>query len=374
MAYEDLLKHQPFALEPAQKDALLKAALAEAHEHHYENSLPYRRFCEKRGVGKEFRDFDYRDYPYFPVEIFKTMRLSSVEDAQIVRTLQSSATSSQTPSQVAIDNVTRIRQMKTLMWLLSARLGKQRRPFVMLDVDPNRIPPGQMTISARAAAIRGFLIGASSASYCMKAGKDGALEIDLDATHAALESAAKAEQPLVLFGYTYVLYAYVAKEFLERGVKFDLSQATVMHIGGWKKLQSQAVSKSVFNATLSEVFGVREKEIVDVYGFTEHLGVIYADGADGVKRCPLVSEIIVRDPQTLEPVPDGESGLVQFLTPLPYSYPGCSILLDDIGRILSREPSDDGRWGTSFEITGRAKDAEVRGCGDILSDQMTGVA
>ena len=52
------------------------------------------------------------------------------------------------------------------------------------------------------------------------------------------------------------------------------------------------------------------------------------------------------------------------------SYPGVSILLDDTGRIVSRDREVDGRYGTRFEVLGRAKGAQIRGCGDTLPETV----
>ena len=57
-----------------------------------------------------------------------------------------------------------------------------------------------------------------------------------------------------------------------------------MHIGGWKKLYDQKVSKEEFNKTLVDVFGVKNENILDVYGFTEQLGTVYISQGDGMKR------------------------------------------------------------------------------------------
>jgi len=124
------------------------------------------------------------------------------------------------------------------------------------------------------------------------------------------------------------------------------------------------------NAEVSQVFGVEESSIRDVYGFTEQLGVIYSDNGRGVRLAPVYSDVIVRDPVTLEPMPEGEPGLLEFITPLPHSYPGIALLVDDIGRIVSRDQGEDGRYGTRFEVLGRAQGAEIRGCGDTLPEQI----
>ena len=370
-SFESLLTFEPYSLNHIDKDRLFKKALFDNFSHHYKNCAPYQKLCNKRGWSLSTdENFKLEDFPFLPVEIFRDMHLSSVSSENIVRTLQSSATSGQTPSSVPLDNETRKRQMKTLIWFLSNRLGKKRRPFVVMDVDPKDIKTEQPTISARAAAVRGFMTAASSQKYCMSEDTSGEMHLDLQRLESALETAQTSGEQAVIFGYTYVLYIYAAKKLEEKGVKFDLSNTTILHLGGWKKLQSQATDKATFNQTMTNVFGVKEENIIDCYGFTEQLGVVYLDGEDGIKRTSTVSEIIVRDPLTLLPCKDGDEGILEFLTPLPLSYPGNAILTDDVGRIISRNKGNDGRQGTAFEILGRRKKAEIRGCGDILSENM----
>ena len=61
---------------------------------------------------------------------------------------------------------------------------------------------------------------------------------------------------------------------------------------------------------------------------------------------------------------------MEFITPIPHSYPGNVVLTDDMG-IIEKDPCPYGRPGQRFRITGRMKKAEVRGCGDILSAKLT---
>lgn len=372
MLYDRLLNIPPYSLNDDEKSPIFKEAIRECFEHHYKACLPYKRFCQSSGWASLPEDFDYFDLPYLPTNIFKQMKLSSVDDSSIVRTLQSSGTSSQTPSTVVIDNITRTRQVKTLTLLLKNFLGNDRRPFMVVDVDPSLTPPGQATITARTAALRGFLTSASKLTYFMDMDKKGDLSIDMDKLIENLTILEANGEHTVIFGYTYVIYAYVAKKLIERGSKFSLSNCSVLHIGGWKKLQDEAVSKTEFNSTLEQVFGIPQSQIIDSFGFTEQLGLVYFDCEDGLKRCPVTSEIVIRDSRTLEPLPDGEAGMVEFITPLPHSYPGMALLLDDIGRIVSRDQCRCGRQGTAFEIIGRANEEEIRGCGDVLAASLEG--
>jgi hypothetical protein len=70
----------------------------------------------------------------------------------------------------------------------------------------------------------------------------------------------------------------------------------------------------------------------------------------------------MRDPITLEP---STSGAVQVFSLLPRSYPGHSILTEDLGTILGCDDCFCGRKGKYFEIHGRIPKAEIRGCSDV---------
>jgi len=82
-------------------------------------------------------------------------------------------------------------------------------------------------------------------------------------------------------------------------------------------------------------------------------------------HCPNFSDIIIRNPIDFSVQPHGEPGLIQVLSTLPKSYPGHSILTEDIGVCVGE---DDIAWkGKYFKILGRAKKAELRGCSDTFA-------
>ncbi len=367
-AIDQLLRQQPYATRPGEHRELFAAAMQGALQFHTSNCEPYARWFKKQGGDPDAAIEDLTAVPYLPVSIFKRMSLESVPEAEVVRVLKSSATSSQTPSRVVLDRVTRDRQMRVLGTLLSALIGSQRRPFVVLDAAAS--PSGDVELSARVAGMRGYLMMASETDYVMQS-ENGQLRIDVDKLDAVLRKFREANLPVVVIGYTYILYQYVIAPLLRMGRQFPLPAGSmVLHFGGWKRLQSQAVNRAQVNRDAAEVFAVAETSIRDVYGFTEQLGVIYPDNGYGVRLAPAYAEVIVRDPITLEALPEGETGLLEFITPLPHSYPGMALLVDDMGRIVSRDGSENGQFGTRFEVVGRAQGSEIRGCGDTLAEQV----
>ena len=121
---------------------------------------------------------------------------------------------------------------------------------------------------------------------------------------------------------------------------------------------------------VTKLRGNRNADVIDIYGFTEQMGLNYPDCECGWKHTSSYVRVLVRDTVTREVLPPGKEGLLEFITPVPHSYPGNAVLTDDLG-IIDSESCKQGRAGTRFKIVGRMKKAEIRGCGDILSQKLT---
>lgn len=367
--FTQLVTQKPFNPDGDRGQTFL-AAVNESYRHHFKSCKAYQRFCRRRGLDEAHKFTCLEDVPFLPVQAFKENAdlLSSVPASEIKIRLSSSATSGK-PSTVVIDKKTSKRQIKALAAVMSAVLGRQRRPFIVFDADPHKVGAG--SLGARNAAVRGFLNLAREVRYVMDLDANGKPVLNEGLFEQALREFVGEGEPFCVFGFTYVLYNYGIKPLFDKGKQFQLAEGSkVIHIGGWKKLKDQKISKGVFNAELSELFRIEPTAIVDFYGFTEQMGVTYPDGPSGSKCVPAFSELIVRDPVTFQPVPDGQEGLLEFITPLPYSYPGLAILTDDLGVIRSRGDGEKGWRCTEFEILGRAEKAEPRGCGDIMGDKI----
>ena len=132
---------------------------------------------------------------------------------------------------------------------------------------------------------------------------------------------------MVVFGFTYMLYAQVVQPLLDKGITFSLPKGSkIIHIGGWKKLESEKISKDQFNKSMAQLFSIDASDVIDIYGFTEQMGLNYPDCKCGWKHTPLYSEVIVRNPATRAVMPDGQEGILEFLSPIPHSYPGNVVL------------------------------------------------
>ncbi len=144
---------------------------------------------------------------------------------------------------------------------------------------------------------------------------------------------------------------------------------TLLHSGGWKKLQDQAVDNAAFNAKLKD--GANISRVMNFYGMAELPGTIFLENEDGLLYPPSFADVIIRDPLSLQSLPRGQPGLIQILSVLPRSYPGHSLLTEDIGVIESTDSGTKGVFGHGLRVLGRAPRAERRGCSDALASMET---
>ena len=77
----------------------------------------------------------------------------------------------------------------------------------------------------------------------------------------------------------------------------------------------------------------------------------------------IYSEILIRD-KHFNIARNNNTGLIQLFSLLPISYPGHSILTEDIGEIVDDDNCECSSQGTRFLVHGRAKQSEIRGCSD----------
>jgi hypothetical protein len=370
--FKELIHLESYGIDSVQKNKILLESLNESYRHHFINCAPYRKFCEKRGFNSETSFDSFEKIPFLPVQAFKEygefLKTIDTESNVYKSFLMNSSATSGKPSSIYVDRETAKRQALLMVKILSFYLGQRKLKFIVADVDPSN--NGIESLGARAAATLGFLKFSNNAVYILEKNSEGKLQLNESLLLETLNFLKGSGEKFVIFGFTYVFYeAILQNKLLNSNYNFN-EQAYLLHIGGWKKLESNKISKKDFNNLACNKLGLNEKKIIDVYGFTEQMGVIYPSINDGDKVCSTFSTVIVRDPLTLMPVPDGKEGVLQFLSPLPSSYPGFSILTDDLGMICN-DSLINGISHRTFKITGRAKNAEVRGCGDIMSTYIS---
>ena len=363
---DSLLTVPPYGLSPEEKgprllellrDELDYAATRHAGFGNYIRSWP----CDPRAASR------VEQLPFLPVGIFKAdPPVSLVEPKEVKRTLASSATTGQVPSKVVVDSPTARRMTKGVVAILQDFIGPARRPYLVVDAPATAANAHEL--GARGAAIQGLQPFANQVSYCLRLDDRRELELDLD----SLTKFAQAHRgsAVLVYGFTYILWNHLVKPLTEQGLCLDLPNVHILHSGGWKRLQAQAVSKETFNRGLAGVFGCGVERVIDFYGLVENVGIIYPDCPAGNKHAPVFGEVVIRDPLTLAPVTEGGIGIIQLCSVLPTSFPGYSLLTEDLAKVIRFDGCPCGRRGISFRFAGRVPKAETRGCGNVQAPRQ----
>jgi len=301
------------------------------------------------------------DIPFIPVRLFKKYKLASIPGNQIVKTLTSSGTTSQKVSKIYLDRDTARYQTKALVAIMKNYLGDKRLPMLIVD-HPNVIKD-RASFSARGAGILGLMNFGRDVTYLLN--ED--MEINFETLELFLEK--YPDEPIFIFGFTFMVWQYLFKPLQQKGLTIDIPQGILVHSGGWKKLQDEAVDNNTFKKELKTRTGI--KSIHNFYGMVEQVGSIYMECEEGHLHTPIFSDIVIRDPYDWSVLPNGVSGVIQVLSMLPHSYPGHSLLTEDLGTIIGIDDCKCGRKGKYFSVLGRIPRAEIRGCSDTHASEVS---
>jgi hypothetical protein len=183
---------------------------------------------------------------------------------------------------------------------------------------------------------------------------------------AALDAA---DTPVCMLGTAFGFVRFL--DWLsEHSRRFTLPAGSrIMDTGGYKG-RSREVPKPELYRLYTELLGIAADHIVNEYGMTELSSQYYdgclreaASGREGNgaptrwKEPPPWTRVEVVHGDTLQPLPDGEVGLLRHLD-LANLYTVAAVQTDDLG-IAS---------GGRFEVLGRAAGAELRGCSLTAED------
>ncbi len=352
---EDLDVYHPYSLDYESKNRILGQILFSLERKHIERCPEY----EVISNNWTFRNADtikIENLPFIPVRLFKELELLSIDRAEIRKTLTSSGTSGQTPSKIFLDATTASNQTKVLTKILSSFIGSKRIP--MLIIDSKSVLKDRNNFSARGAGILGFSMFGYDVQYLL----DDTFNLDFELLGSFLEKH-KGEK-ILLFGFTYIVWEFFNNALEKKGLTINLENGILIHGGGWKKMIDSAVDTHSFRKSLLEKAGIQH--IYNYYGLVEQTGSIYMECEAGYLHASNYSDIIVRDHRDYSIVPMGQEGIVQLVSALPSSYPGHSILTEDLGTIIGVDNCTCGRKGKYFIISGRIKNAEIRGCSDTI--------
>ena len=311
-----------YQVENEQKSKFLFEELSYLTQHHLERCEKYANFV------RTFKAHETRctlsDIPFFSVRAFKEFELLSIDKKQIFKTMISSGTSGQAVSKIYLDQETASLQSRVLTNLMRDVTGPTRLPMLIIDA-PNSVK-NRTNFSARGAGIIGFSLYGKDVTFALN--DDYSLNMDIVKSFFNRY----VNKQVFVFGFTFMVW----KCFLEKPLEFK--------------------------TRVEQTLGI--KKVVNYYGLVEQTGSLYFECEHGYLHSSVYSDVITRCPRDLSEVSHGDEGVIQVLSCIPRSYPGHSLLTDDLGVIHGVDDCKCGRKGKYFSINGRLEAAEVRGCSD----------
>jgi hypothetical protein len=328
----------------------------------FDTIKPYHKLC--RGLGRTPDTvMSWRAIPAVPALAFKQYSLFAGAPDAIARTFRSSGTSEPGRSSQAHFSRAGLELMDTAV-TAAARTslfpdGRSTR-ILVLTPPPEQVPH---MIMVHGMAQLMAVYGLDGSRFV--AGPKG---LDFAALWTELDGCQNAGVPVSVLGSSFGFVHFF--DWMEaQGRRLELPAGSrLMDAGGYKG-RSREIDRDAFVSWAAQICGVRRARVVNLLGMTELASQIYdritpARTVTRMKLPPSWMRTQVVDPRRLgpdgpDPIRDGELGLLCHLDLANVERP-IMIQSEDVGRFVSANP--DGALQRGFEIVGRAKGAEPRGC------------
>ena len=351
--YKNIFSIGPFSLSKEEKDSWYYFNQKKLTAHHFKNCKEYKKITNKIYGGLN-KSTNLSELPFIPSHLFKDYNLitNNNNNNDFSKTLTSSGTSGSKNSMISLDRKTSLLQSRALSIIFQDILNKKRG--TMFVVDSPKIFSDSKSLNARGAAIKGFSQLVDKTVFLL----DKDLNLKIDPLINFLKT--NPNEQFIVFGFTSFIWEHLIKKIKNKKL-ISANNGILIHGGGWKKMQDQAVGRTLFNTKITSTVGI--KKIHNYYGMVEQTGSVFLECEHGFFHSSIFSDIIVRD-AALKISPLKKDGLLQVFSLLPLSYPGHNILTEDIGALQGVDNCICGRKGKYFSIKGRVPGTETRGCSD----------
>jgi acyl-CoA synthetase (AMP-forming)/AMP-acid ligase II len=318
----------------------------------------YARLCRARGVDPRALSLAI-DAPAVPTDAFKVTRVAAFDERDAAAVFKTSGTTIGARGVHAMRDVTTYDAAAVAFgrrWL--ARDLAERVPVIVVGPSPAEAPDSSL-VHMCARFVEAF--GAPASERATYVVNDGV--IDLSTFDERVTVALATSSPTLVLGTS---FAYVHLLDALGDATFELPEGSrVMQTGGYKG-KSREVPKDELRAELARVFAVPERAVVSEYGMTELSSQFYERtlfdprAPHGVYAEPPWARVVPVDPDTLEPVPDGDVGIAHILDLMNVDSAVAILTQDRVRRVEG-----------GFELLGRAPGAPPRGC-SIAIDELLG--
>ncbi len=353
-------------------EELFPLAIKENCIYHYEHNAEYRALLEQQSFSP-YDDCAFEDLsklPPLPTLYFKHHRLISVSNSKLLIKATSSGTGGLNRSFVGLDLYSILRGADELIKLFAYHKVWSLKPtrFVVFGYE-HRFK--NKTAIAQTAWGFTFTAPARSKDYVLRY-IDGEYVADLDSIEKKLIKYSKEKLPVRTIGFPAYTY-FLLKQMKEHGVKVKLPKGSLMTMGGgWKQFYAEKVSKEDFYALAYEMLGIEKESIIEFFGAVEH-PIMWTQCKNHRFHVPNYARAIIRDVDDLHPLPNGQVGIINLLTPMCRATPLTSIMTDDLG-ILHDNDCDCGISSPYLEIIGRVGIEDIKTCAAGAEELLKGGA
>ena len=349
---------------------LFLEAMRDVLRHHMKNNDFFRSYMEQEGFDPDTlrTEEDLRRIPFIHANFFKKYEVLSVPREDIVFYATSSGTTGQ-KSQMFFDKDTQDfgNAMIENEFRYFGFLSDELTNYLLFTYEPANVSKNLGT----AQTDMGLLSYApvSETFFALRYNGQGH-DFDVYGTIHALEEYERQGKPVRIFGFPSFLYVTVQqmKETGHRPLKLNPKSMTMLG-GGWKGYADKQISKSELYALVEEMLGIPAENCRDGYGSTEH-SVPYFECPNHHFHIPVYSRMLIRDVETLEPLPYGEAGFANFITPHLLSVPAVSVLMGDMAVLHPAEECGCGIQTPFMEILGRAGTSKAKSCAITASELL----
>jgi phenylacetate-coenzyme A ligase PaaK-like adenylate-forming protein len=336
---------------------------------HYENNADIKFLYGRHGFDpKSIRsESDIERIPTLGVTAMKKFLMTSLPHDQMVLHLTSSGTRG-LKTQIWFDQASLDRVQKMLDVYLDEEGFVSKNPcnYLILNYDPEDAKDlgvaytehNQLRFAPK-----------NEVYFAIRKDSSGQWVFDKDRCVGQLQSYVKQKLPIRIFGMPAFLL-----EFLEHlqsqnasvKIQHATDQSWILIGGGWKAAEDKKITRAMLRNMCFQTFGIPESNQRDAFGMAEHCAP-YFECSEHAFHIPMFNHLIMRDPATLKPVPDGDVGLMELISPFNAMMPNLALLSTDYAKI-NKKPCACGANSPTFEVIGRAGITKHKGCAMTAHD------
>lgn len=342
-------------------------ACKENFEYLYSHCDDYKKIANGLGIKGKEDIKSVADLPVIPTMLFKQHDFRS---GPYLVMATSSGTSGKF-SKIRFDFGALLKALKMSLIITRHHDVLSTKPcrYIVMGYKPHR---SNKTAVTKTAYLTTFLAPAVSRKFILQHTPDG-YKPDFDGIIDALKKYENGRFPVRFMGFpSYTFFLFQILE--ERGISLKLPEGSKILLGGgWKQFYREAADKETFYKLAYKTLGIKEENITEFFGAVEH-PILYTDCPKHHFHVPVYSNIVIRDPDTLEPLDNGKVGLVNLITPIAKATPILSVMTDDLGVLHDSSECDCGCQAPYLEIIGRVAPENIKTCAAGASDILKGVS